>query len=101
MTFKQPAWTQPLPEFGGPDGTTEALPYVLPEFSTEDITDPSGQWVSALSSPSVPSCTGRGTGTAVGKLCQIQISATGDDGVVWYSGFATDNLWFGTSEPAI
>lgn len=98
MSLSPRPWNQPFPEFGGDDGTDEALPYVLPEFSTEEITSPDGEFVSAQSSPSIPSCSG--PNKAEGKLIQVQISASGDDGTVVYSVFYNDRVWFGTSTPA-
>lgn len=86
------------------DGSAQ-IPYVtrriaLPSFSDTPIESPDGQFVSALSSPSVPTCTSRGTGTTAGKLVQVGISATGDDGTSTYNNFYTDRIWFGTSTPA-
>ena len=72
----------------------------LPEFSLDPITSPDAEFVSALSSPSIPNCVGRGTGNADGKLVQIQISGNADDGTVTYSNFFNDRVWFGTSMPA-
>ena len=74
-------------------------PWILPEFATPEI-DPDAQFVSSLSSPSIPVCTGRGTGTATGKLVQVQISANADDGTVTFNNFFNDRVWFGTNMPA-
>lgn len=73
----------------------------LPTFSKALITSPDGEYVSALSSPSIPSCTSRGTGNADGKLVQVAISADGDDGTVAYNNFYNDRVWFGSEMPAV
>lgn len=75
--------------------------FQLPEFSMDPITSPDGEFVSALSSPSIADCTSRGTGGPHGKLIQVGISANGDDGTVVFSVFYDDRVCFGTSTPVV
>lgn len=85
-------------------GNVAAIPsaFVLPEFDSTPLQSPDAQFVSSLSSPSIPVCNPRGTGTAVGRLVQVQISNDADDGTVQYNGtFYDDRVWFGTITPAV
>lgn len=84
-------------------GHVAALPsaFLLPEFDSTPLQSPDAQFVSSLSSPSIPVCNSRGTGTAVGRLVQVQISNDADDGTVLYSSFHDDRVWFGTITPAV
>lgn len=75
------------------------IPWKLPNFILPQETD--AEFVSALSSPSIPVCNPRGTGTASGKLETIQVNATADDGHWEYSGgFSTTDVQFGSMTPA-
>lgn len=74
-------------------------PWTLPKFILPEQTD--AEFVSALSSPSIPVCNARGTGTKTGKAETIQVNATNDDGHWEYSGgFSTDHVQFGSMTPA-
>ncbi len=71
----------------------------IPEFDSEPLVGPSG-FVSALSSPSIPTCNLKGTGTEVGNLISIRISADIDDGSwVYTNDFSINFCQFGTSTP--
>ncbi len=71
----------------------------LPEFSSDPLTSPDAEFVSALSSPSIPNCNPRGTGTAVGRQVQVQISDSADDGYFRLSSVFTDVVEFGWNTP--
>lgn len=82
-------------------GNIAAMPsvFVMPDFSDEPVTSPDGEFVSALSSPSVPICSGRGSGEPIGKLVTIQISASTDDGYFRNNSVFDDITEFGYDVP--